>query len=91
MQDKAKGVADIAAQDRRDQGAVLVHVVDNYPSSFRLSDLIRELTHDPENFEERDGIERAVRDLIAAGLLFRSDALFLPTRSALHVYRLNLA
>ena len=88
MQDKAMGAADIAAQDRRNQGVVLVHVVHNYPSSFRLSDLIRELTQDPESFEERDGIERAVRDLIAHGLLFRCEALVLPTRCALHVYRL---
>ncbi len=90
MQDKATGAADIAAQDRREQSAVLVHIVHNFPVQFRLSDLLRELAQDPENFEERDGIERAVRDLIAAGLLFRCEALVLPTRPALHVSRLDL-
>lgn len=74
--------------DLYDQGVVLIHITSNYPAQFRMSDLIRELTRDPENFEERDRIERAVRDLIAAGLLFRCEALVLPTRSALHFDRL---
>ena len=72
-----------AAQDRHDQGIVLVHVVDAYPTQLRLSDLVRELTDDSEDFAERDRIERAVRDLVAVGLLFRCDGLVLPTRAAL--------
>lgn len=72
-----------AAQDLRDQGVVLVHVITTYPSSLRLSDLVRELTDDSEDFAQRDGIERAVRDLVAVGLLFRSEGLVLPTRAAL--------
>ncbi len=73
------------------QGVVLTHITSNYPSQFRMTDLIRELTRDPESFEERDAIERAVRDLIAHGLLFRNEALVLPTRCALHFYWLNFA
>ncbi len=76
--------------DIRDQSTVLSHVTSNYPSQFRMSDLIRELTRDSEDFEERDRIERAVRDLISHGLLFRNEALILPTRCALHFYWLNL-
>ena len=73
------------------QGVVLTHITSNYPSQFRMTDLIRELTRDPDNFEERDAIERAVRDLISHGLLFRNEALVLPTRCALHFYWLNLS
>jgi hypothetical protein len=72
-----------AAQDRYDQGIVLVHVVTHYPTNFRVSDLVRELTDDSQEFSERDRIERAARDLVAVGLLFRSDGLVLPTRAAL--------
>jgi hypothetical protein len=72
-----------AAEDRRDQGVVLVHVITTYPRSLRLSDLVRELTADPGDFAERDGVERGVRDLVSAGLLFRSGGVVLPTRAAL--------
>jgi len=90
MQDKAIS-GDVAqrtnaAQDRQDEGIVMVHVVVNYPSSFRLSDLVHELVEDPEDFPERDRIERATKELIRIGLLFRSDGLVLPTRAALRAY-----
>lgn len=35
------------------------------------------------DFAQKDAIERAVRDLVAAGLLFRNGELVLPTRAAL--------
>ena len=49
--------------------------------------LIPELS-DPEDFSERDRIERAVRELVKAGLLFRSECGVLPTRAALRAYEL---
>ncbi len=80
------GTATTAAQDRHDQGIVLVHIVHHYPTHFRVSNLVRELTDGSKEFEERDRIERAARDLIAVGLLFRCDGLVLPTRAALTFY-----
>jgi hypothetical protein len=74
-------------EDQRDETAVFVHVVETYPDTLRLSDLIRELG-DPEDFSERDRTERAVRELVSAGLLFRSEAVVLPTRTALRAYEL---
>jgi hypothetical protein len=72
-----------AAQDLRDQGVVLIHVLSIYPTQLRLSELIRELTDGSGDFAERDRIERAVRDLSGAGLLFRCEGVVLPTRAAL--------
>jgi hypothetical protein len=87
MQEKPKAAVETtAAQDRHDQGIVLVHVVHHYPANFRLSDLVRELTDDSGDFAERDRIERAVVDLVAVGLLFRCDGLVLPTRAALRFH-----
>lgn len=40
-------------------------------------------------FSDRDGIERAVRDLTAGGLLQRMDDLVLPTRAAVKYYELE--
>jgi hypothetical protein len=75
------------AEDRRDERAVLIHVVEIHPTTLRLSDLIRDLS-DPEEFSERDRIERAVRELVKGGLLFRCEGAVLPTRSALYAYDL---
>lgn len=76
-------MADNAGEDQQTERAVLSHVIDAHPSSLLLSDLIRELS-DPSEFSERDGIERAVRDLVKGGLLFRCEGTVLPTRAALY-------
>lgn len=81
MQGKAKR----GASERRDQGLVLVHITHHYPTAFRISDLVRELT-DGSDFSERDRIERAVAELVQVGLLFRCEAAVLPTRAALRAY-----
>ena len=75
------------AEDQRDERAVYVHVVEVHPATLTLSDLIRELS-DPEEFSERDRIERAVRELVKSGLVFRCEAGVLPTRAALRAYEL---
>ncbi|MGN6663022.1 MAG: hypothetical protein ACTHK6_02260 [Solirubrobacterales bacterium] len=75
------------AEDRQEEQAVLLHVVQSHPTTLRLSDLIRDLS-DPEDFHDRDRLERAVRELIKGGLLFRSGGAVLPTRSALYAYEL---
>ena len=76
-----------AAEDLQDERAVLVHLVDTFPQTLRLSDLIRELGG-AEDFEKRDSIERAVRELVQGGLLFRCSGAVLPTRTALRAYEL---
>jgi hypothetical protein len=77
-----------AAQDTADQELVLLHVLETYPTHLRLSELTLEVTGGSTEFEDRDRIERAVRDLAGAGLLFRSEALVLPTRSAIRFHEI---
>jgi hypothetical protein len=86
MHDQRKA-AEPAAEDQRDERAVYVHVVETHPATLTLSDLIRELS-DPEEFSERDRIERAVRELVKGGLLFRAECGVLPTRAAQRAYEL---
>jgi hypothetical protein len=86
MQAKPKA-ASPAAEDLRDERAIFVHVVETFPETLRLSELIRDLG-DPEDFGERDRIERAVRELVRGGVLFRSESVVLPTRTALRSYEL---
>ncbi|HEV7481666.1 MAG TPA: hypothetical protein VGO13_01055 [Solirubrobacterales bacterium] len=75
--------ASTAAQDLHDQGVVLIHVLTIYPTQLRLLELVREITAGSADFAEGDRVERAVRDLVGVGLLFRGDGLVLPTRAAL--------
>ena len=76
-----------ASEDRQVERAVLFHVIDTHPTTLLLSDVIRELGG-AEDFSERDGIERAVRELTKGGLLFRCEGTVLPTRAALRAYEL---
>jgi hypothetical protein len=88
MHDQRKAVLDNSAEDRQDERAVLSHVVETFPVTLRLSDLIRELAAS-EDFADRDRIERAVKSLVSVGLLFRCDGgTVLPTRQTAHAYQL---
>jgi hypothetical protein len=72
-----------ATQDLRDQGVVLVQVLTLHPAVLRLAELVREITAGAGGFADADRYERAVGDLVAAGLLFESGELVLPTHAAL--------
>lgn len=86
MQAKRKAVGN-AAEDLRDERAILAHVVESYPETLRVSDLILEFGG-TKDFRKRDGVERAVKELVAGGLLFRCEGAVLPTRTALRAYEL---
>jgi hypothetical protein len=75
-----------ADQDDRDQRAVLQEVLFIYPEVLTLEELIR---HFKAFNASRDSIERAVRDLAAAGLLHQdTEPLVMPTRAAVTFDRL---
>lgn len=78
-----------SAADAATEAAVLLRVLDLQPAQVSLAELSRDLHGERPRFEERDAIERAVRDLIAAGLLRRGGELVLPTRAALRFAELN--
>jgi hypothetical protein len=87
MHDKPTGASDderapTAAQDLRDQGRVLDEVLALHPEALTLDEVVREVTRASAEFDERDRVERAVRDLAGGGLLHRNGDLVLPTRAA---------
>jgi hypothetical protein len=93
MQDKPSGAGHerattTAMQDDRDQAAVLRQVLYVYPEVLTLEELARELMFASDEFDQRDRIERAIRDLIGAGLLHQVGPLVLPTRTATAFNRL---
>jgi hypothetical protein len=87
--DGADDGATTAALDLRDQTAVLDLILSNWPTHLTVGDLRREIG--ASDFAERDRIDRAVRDLNAAGLTFDGCGAVLPTRAALHFDRMEKA
>lgn len=79
------------ADDIRDQRIVLSHVLALHPIHLTIPDLVRELTAGAAEFAEDDGFERAVRDLVAAGLLACPGGIVMPTRAVLHCDRLGVS
>lgn len=77
-----------AAEDDATEVAVLQHVLSLHPTQVTLAELIRELSGGAAGFRERDAIERAVRDLVATGLLHHREGFVLPTRAALRFSQL---
>lgn len=93
MHDKRKGAGDECAttnaeQDDRDQRAVLMQVLFIYPEAITLAELVREITSASPDLAERDGIDRAVRDLTGVGLLRLHGDLVTPTRAATKFHEL---
>ena len=80
-----------AREDQAVQVATLSLVLAMHPDQLTLDELVREMTAGSDDFAERDAVERAVRDLVGAGLLRRCDELILPTRAAVCLHRLEFA
>lgn len=94
MQDKPSGAGNerattTAEQDLHDQAAVLRHVLSLYPQTLTDLELLKEMTGGLEaTYAERDGHRRAVRDLVAGGLLNMEGTRVVPTRAAILFHEL---
>ncbi len=76
MDDRAD-IHSTAENDAATESALLQQVLALHPAAVTVEELTRELG------EARDDVDRAVRDLVATGLLHRSESLVLPSRAAL--------
>jgi hypothetical protein len=72
-----------ADEDAAIEAAVLRQLLTLHPVQVTVEELLRELGVEPEDYPRRDAVERAVRDLSAAGLLHRLDDFAIPSRAAL--------
>ncbi len=91
MQDKASSHRDCGcdlppteSDDARAQRAILAFVLDQHPAALTIREIAREFSS-----SEGAEAERAIRDLVGAGLLRCEGASVLPTRAALHADRLE--
>jgi Fe2+ or Zn2+ uptake regulation protein len=65
------------------QSAVLRTIIDLHPTRLTAEEVAREVSGEAPGFAELDAVERAIRDLAAAGLLHRAQDLVDPSRAAL--------
>jgi len=70
------------------QHAVLDHILIEYPIHLTVSELVSELATDPDDFGQRDAVERAIQELTRVRLLYRHGPFVLPSRAALYVSQL---
>lgn len=82
MNDRSQ-IQSAAGEDVRTESAVLQYILAFHPVQTSLEELLREFDQGSGDATQRDAVERAVRDLVGAGLLRRSGELVLPTRAAL--------
>jgi hypothetical protein len=78
-------------EDDREEAAVLRQVLEHHPATLTRDELTRELTGGgSKGFSEADAMQRAVRELAAAGLLHSpgEDEMVRPTRAALRCFEL---
>ena len=75
--------------DRKVEWAVLSFLLDEHPDhQLTISEVSRALNASAADFGTEDAVERAIRELVGAGLLHCERGFVLPTRPALYYQRL---
>ena len=71
-------------KDKKVERAVLAFLIFCYPERLTIPELSRVLSEENRDLEDDDAVERAVRELVGAGLLECRAEFVLPTRAALY-------
>jgi hypothetical protein len=80
-----------ADQDAQAEHVVLAFLLDEHPATLTIPEVSRALNAVPDSFATFDAVERAVVQLVGAGLLHCKDGFVVPTRAALYFARLDVA
>jgi hypothetical protein len=76
-------------EDKQVQWAVLSFLLDEYPDhQLTIPEVYRAMNAGETDFRREDAVERAIRELVAAGLLHCQCGFVLPTRAALTYWHL---
>ena len=80
-----------AAEDAKVESAVLDYVLCEHPAHLTIPELSLAMNgqHDHE-FSRHDAVERAIRELVGAGLFHIAGGLVVPTRAALYCSTLEV-
>lgn len=80
-----------AYADAMTEGAVLSLLLDEHPARLTIDELSLVLDPGPENGTPNDACERAVRELVGAGLVHRDGCFLMPSRAARYFERLGVS
>jgi hypothetical protein len=72
-----------AEEDARTEATVLRWLLALHPIHVTFEELLRDVCEEPDDFAERDGLERAIQGLSGSGLVHRNGDFVVPTRAAL--------
>jgi hypothetical protein len=72
------------------QSAVLTILLEVHPAQRSEDELVRELTADPRDIAQRDAVENAIRDVVAAGLAHRHGDFVFATHAAVRFEQLRV-
>ena len=75
--------------DRKVEWAVLGYLLDAHPDRLTIPKVSRVMNAGETGFDSEDAVERAIRQLVGAGLLHCCGGYVLPTRAALYFWRLE--
>jgi hypothetical protein len=78
-----------AEDDARIEATVLRWLLALHPIQITFEELLRDVCEEPDDFAERDALERAIRELGGSGLVRRNGDFVVPTRAALRFYQLE--
>jgi hypothetical protein len=76
------------AEDAKVERVALAFLLEEHPSQLTIPELSLALNADP-GFDSDDAVERAVRELVGAGLIYCCGGFVLPSRAALYFARLE--
>jgi hypothetical protein len=76
------------AEDTKAERIVLAFLLKEHPAQLTIPELSLALNADP-GFDSADAVERAVRELVGAGLLYCHGRFVLTSRAALYFARLE--
>jgi hypothetical protein len=77
-------------EDAKVEQAVLAFLLDEHPNRLSVLEASLALNADPGDFDGEDAVERAIRELVGAGLLHCQGGFLAPTRAALYFWRLEV-
>lgn len=63
-------------------------VLDGHPALTSIEEVVREVTHNPACFGDRDAVNNAIRDLVKEGLLHQTGDFVFATRTAIRTREL---
>jgi hypothetical protein len=80
-----------AIEDRKTESAILALLLDEHPTRLTFDEMALAVRSDADRGDPDDKTQRAVRELIGAGLVHRHDTFLAPTRAALYFAALEMA